>query len=73
MFYRLQSIICCFLEIVGRVMAVGGSAAAINWAIQGQNGYVLFAGIVALSGIGAIAAGGWMRKGAKKERDFFGL
>ena len=73
MFYRLQSIICWFLQIVGGATAVGGSAAAINWATQGQNGDSLFAGIVALVGIGAIAAGGWMRKGAKKERDFFGL
>jgi hypothetical protein len=73
MFYRLQSIICWFLQIVGGVMAVGGSAAAIYWATEGQNGDALFACIVALVGIGAIAAGGWIRKGAKKERDFFGL
>jgi hypothetical protein len=45
---------------------------AITWAAQGQNGGALFAGLVASGGIGAIAAGGWMRKGAMKERDFFG-
>lgn len=72
MFYRLQSITCWFLQIVGGVMTVGGSAAAINWATEGQNGDALFAGIAALVGIGTIAAGGWMRKSAKKERDFFG-
>ncbi len=73
MFYRLQSIICWFLQIVGGAMAVGGSAAAITWATQGQNEDALFAGIAALVGIGTIAAGGWMKKGAKKERDFFGM
>lgn len=72
MFYRLQSFICRFIQVIGLVMAVGGSIMATKWAAQGQNGDALFAGLVALGGIGAIASGGWMRKGAMKERDFFG-
>lgn len=73
MFYRLQSIIFCSFQIGGGVMALGGIVGAINWVTVGQNRDAVFAVIVALVGIGAIAAGHWMRKGAKKERDFFGL
>lgn len=69
--YRLHSNILRFFQVQGVVMAVAGSALAIMWAMQGQSGDALFAGVVALASIGFVTLAGWMRKGAKKEAELF--
>jgi hypothetical protein len=73
MFYRLQSFILRFFQVLGAVMAVAGSASAIMWTMQGRGEDALFHGFVAVASIGFFTLAGWMRKGLKKERDFFGL
>lgn len=69
--YRAQVSILRFFQVLGVVMAVAGSGAAIMWAMQGQNGDALFAGFVALASVGFVALAGWMRRGARKAAEFF--
>jgi hypothetical protein len=71
MFYRLQSIILRFFQVLGAVMAVAGSALAIMWTMQGRGEDALFAGLVALASVGFVTLASWMRRVAKKEAEMF--